>query len=101
MPACGDPTRVDVSEVEAAIAHPDVQAALALATRPIYGDRGIADGPSFNFTRADGRGFSAGIACNVPSATCNPIPAGVTALAQVIRMVIDQQLADASCAALR
>ena len=101
MPACGDPARIDVSEVEAAIAHPDVQAALALATRPIYGDRGIADGPSFNFTRADGRGFSAGIACNVPSATCTLTPAGVTALAQVVRMLIDQQLADASCAALR
>ena len=66
-----------------------------------HGDRGIADGPSFNFTRADGRGFSAGIACNVPSATCTPTPAGVTALAQVVRMLIDQQLADASCAALR
>jgi hypothetical protein len=101
MPACGDSARVDVSDVEAAIAHPDVQAALALTTRPIYGDRGIADGPSFNFTRADNRGFSAGIACNVPSATCNPIPAGISALAQVVRTLIDQQLADASCAQLR
>jgi len=35
------------------------------------------------------------------SATCTPIPAGVTALAQVIRTLIDQQLADTACAALR
>jgi hypothetical protein len=101
MPACRDSTRVDVSDVEAAIAHPDVQAALAMATRPIYGNRGVADAPSFNFTRADGRGFSAGIPCSPASALCTPIPAGVSALAEVIRMLIDQQLTDASCAALR
>lgn len=101
LPACRDSTRVDVSDVEAAIAHPDVQAALAMTTMPIYGDRGIADGPSFNFRRADNRGFSAGIACSPASATCTPIPAGVATLAQVIRAIIDQQLADATCAALR
>ena len=101
IPTCGDPARVDVSDVEAAIAHPDVQAALALTTRPIYGDRGIADGPSFNFTRADNRGFSAGIPCIAPSDSCTLTPAGVTALMQVVRTLVDQQLADATCAQLR
>jgi hypothetical protein len=30
-----------------------------------------------------------------------PIPAGVSALMQVVRALIDQQLADAACAQLR
>jgi hypothetical protein len=101
LPPCSDATRVDVADVEGALAHPDVQSAFGFATPPIYGDRGIADGPSFNLWNTNGRGFTAGIACDVPSATCSPIPPGVTAAMQVIRALIDQQLADPTCDQLR
>ena len=47
MPACGDAAKIDVRDVEAAIAHPDVQAALAMTTVPFYCNRGFADGPNF------------------------------------------------------
>ena len=100
MPVCGDAAKVDVSDVEAAIAHPDVQAALALTTVPTYGNRGIADGPNFNFMRADARGFNAGIACDTPSATCTPIPPGVSALVQLLRDLIRQQRMDPMCSAI-
>jgi hypothetical protein len=100
MPACNDPARLDVRDVEAAIAHADVQTALSLATPPTYGDRGIADGPNFNFMRADGRGFNAGIQCNVPSATCSPIPPGVSALVELLRGLIRQQRMDPECSAI-
>ena len=97
MPACGDAAKADVRDVEAAIAHPDVQAALAFATVPTYGNRGVADGPNFNFMRADGRGFNAGIACDTPSTTCMPIPPGVSALVQLLRDLIRQQRMDPTC----
>jgi len=100
MPDCNSPDRVDVSDVEAAIAHADVQAALALATPPTYGNRAVADGPNFNFMRSGGRGFNAGLACSVPSATCTPIPPGVSALVELLRMLIRQQRMDPACSAI-
>jgi hypothetical protein len=101
MPPCNDRDRVDVRDVEAALAHADVQAALALATPPIYGNRGIADGPNFNFMRADGRGFNAGIQCDVPSATCMPIPPGIVAAVDLLRGLIRQQRMDPECSAIK
>ncbi|HXU06003.1 MAG TPA: hypothetical protein VN903_33845 [Polyangia bacterium] len=100
LPACGDAAKIDVRDVEAAIAHADVQAALAMTTVPFYGNRGVADGPNFNFMRADGRGFNAGLNCDVPSTTCTPIPPGVGALVQLLRDLIRQQRMDPSCAAI-
>ena len=101
MPDCFDPDRIDVSDVVAAIGHADVQAALALATPPTYGNRAVADGPNFNFMRSGGSGFNAGLACSVPSATCTPIPPGVSALVEVLRMLIRQQRMDPTCSAIR
>jgi len=100
LPACGDAAKIDVRDVEAAIAHADVQAALAMTTAPTYGNRGVADGPSFNFSRADGRGFNVGLACDTPSTTCTPIPPGVSALVAVLRDLIKQQRMDPSCSAI-
>jgi hypothetical protein len=100
LPGCGTASRTDVSDVEAALAHPDVQAALSFAVPPVYGDRMIADGPSFLFRRADGRGFVAGYPCNVPSASCSPVPAGVSALVEVLRTLIREELAEPACDAL-
>jgi len=97
LPACGDPARIDSQDVELALNHPDVQAALALTTVPFYGNRGVADGPNFNFMRGD-RGFNAGLNCDTPSTTCTPIPTGVSALVQLLRDLIKQQRMDPSCA---
>ncbi len=99
MPACGDPSRIDSQDVELALNHPDVQTALAMTTVPFYGNRGVADGPNFNFMRGD-RGFNAGLNCDAPSTTCTPIPAGVNALVQLLRDLIRQQRMDPSCAAI-
>jgi len=100
MPVCGDPAKIDSQDVELALGHPDVQAALAMTTVPTYGNRGIADGPNFNFMRADGRGFNAGIACDTPSTTCTPIPPGVSALVLLLRDLIRQQRMDPMCSAI-
>src|SRR4029079_8865138 len=99
MPPCTDPTKIDVYDVEVAIAHADVQAALAMTTVPFYGNRGVADGPNFNFMRGD-RGFNAGLKRDTPSTTCTPIPAGINALVQRLRDLIRQQRMDPSCAAI-
>jgi hypothetical protein len=100
MPACGDAAKIDVRDVEAAVAHADVQAALAMNAPPTYGNRAVADGPNFNFMRADGRGFNAGLNCDTPSTTCAPIPPGVSALVQLLRDLIKQQRMDPSCSAI-
>jgi len=100
LPPCNDQARLDVRDVEAALAHADVQTALSLATPPTYGDRGIADGPNFNFMRADGRGFNAGIQCAVPSATCMPIPPGIGAAVELLRGLIRQQRMAPDCSAI-
>jgi hypothetical protein len=100
MPACGDPARIDSQDVELALLHPDVQAALAMTTVPFFGDRGVADGPNFNFMRADGRGFNAGLDCNTPSTTCTPIPPGIDALVALLRDLIRQQRMDPACGAI-
>jgi hypothetical protein len=98
MPACADSARVDVADVEEVLASPDVQQAFAETPLPVYGDRGVADGPSFTVTRPDGRGFSLGIACDTPSPTCRPIPPGLLAARTLLRALIMQQLADPACA---
>jgi hypothetical protein len=100
MPACGDPTRIDSQDVEIALSHPDVEAALAMTTVPFYGNRGVADGPNFNFMRADGRGFNAGLNCDTPSTTCTPIPPGINALVTLLRDLIRQQRMDPACSAI-
>lgn len=100
MPACGDPARIDSQDVELALYNGDVQAALAMTNVPFFGDRGVADGPNFNFMRADGRGFNAGLDCNVPSATCTPIPPGIKTLVALLRNLISQQRMDPVCAAI-
>ena len=99
LPACGDPGHIDVGDVEAAIANPDVQAALALPAPNIYGQLNVADGPTLTFSDAAGHGFGTMLACNNQSATCRPIPPGVDALAALLRALIAQEKQDLACAA--
>ena len=101
LPACDDPSRIDVSDVEAAIAHPDVQAALVATTTSWYGSRiaGPSGGaPWLDFQRSDPPGgFRAGGAigaaadCPTPSATCVPTPPGIRALVALLRALGQQQ----------
>jgi hypothetical protein len=82
---CVDATRVDVVEIRQALADPDVVVALAQATPPVYGvasPRG--DQLVFVFRRADGRGFDLGEGA---------VPAGVRALADLLRMAESQTTA--------
>jgi hypothetical protein len=105
---CGVEDVYGPSDVMRAINHPDVQAALALPTPPIYGrDYRPVDGTIFQFLRvADGRGFLAGSACDgstgiLPGTVCVDAPAAVTGLVNLLRALDEQQLRDPTCAALR
>ena len=111
MPACGNGAAIDVGEVMAAILDPAVQAALSAPGNPTgmvsFGrdDRPV-DGPVFRFARAGGGEFLVGSQC-MPSSVVEPlpciaaIPPGVTRLIAALRALDEQQLQDASCAALR
>ena len=83
-----------------AIAHTDVQAALALATPPTYGERAVSDGPNFNFMRTDGRGFNAGLDCDHAVDDLHAIPARVSALIELLSGLIRQQRMDPTCSAI-
>lgn len=100
FPTCDDPSLIDLADLLDAVAHPDVQQALAMPAPPFYGrDTRPADGTAFVFLRADGRGFLVGSACR--AADCPPIPPGIAKLAALLQMLDRQQLAAPSCAALR
>jgi hypothetical protein len=98
LPACGAAT-IDVSDLEAAIAHPDVAAAFAAGTA--FGEKNVLDGSTTQYSRAGGGSFNVGYDCTTASATCTPTPAGVKALVRVIADLNTQQLADPSCAGVR
>ena len=99
MPACNDPARIDVSDVEAAAANADVQAAFAMTTGPRYGDIGtIARFRIFGLSRSDGRGMTVGVDCPTPAGNCTPIPAGIKAFVALLDALVLQQRADPACA---
>jgi hypothetical protein len=105
FPACGGPA-IDVADVIAAFADPDVQAAFAVSMsgmRPFYGVNDIAtDAPAFEFQREGGAVFFIGSPCPAGSPqSCTPIPAGLTRLLSFMARLDQQQLADPSCAFAR
>lgn len=95
--ACGA-VPVAIGDVESALAHPDVVAALAASTTPVYGvDSRPVDGTVFEITR-DGKSIDVGGDCGGASApACIPIPPGVAALAAVLRSLDTQELAKPAC----
>ena len=95
--AC-DAGPVAVGEVERALAHPDVVAALAAATTPVFGvDSRPVDGTVFEITR-NGKSIDVGSDCGASSApACVPIPPGVAALAAVLKSLDTQELAKPAC----
>jgi hypothetical protein len=103
LPACGDPSAIDVADIVADLADPDVERALATTVPAIYGDRSIADADSFSVSTANGRGFGIviGEECTVASPTCLPTPPGIHRLVSDLQSLLAAALQDPSCAALR
>lgn len=90
--ACTSGTAVTVPAIEAAIAHADVQAALAKPAGMLYGgDPRPVDGTVWVFKRADGRSFMVG---------SGNVPAGLAALEALLRKLTNETLATTECAAL-
>jgi hypothetical protein len=101
LPGCGTAGAITAAELNAGFMHPDVQAALAEATPPVFGrDLRPVDGTVLEVKRADGRGFLVGQACNAPIG-CRNLPAGIAELSRRLRDLDRQQLAAPECDALR
>jgi len=101
MPACGTDGAVDVGEVTSALAHPDVSAAFALPSTPLFGrDTRPVDGTVFIVERvSDGHRIEIGTACS-GAPGCTDLPAGVSALLETLTTLTTETLARAACAAL-
>jgi hypothetical protein len=92
LPSCGDASRVDVADIDAAVEDPDVQAALARPTPPIYGrDTRPVDGSIFTFHRASGGGFGVGAPCGDDDSDCTPAPAGIQRLVTLLGALDTQE----------
>jgi hypothetical protein len=102
LPACNTAGALDVADITADLTAPDVLAALAQATPPLYGrDTRPVDGSVFQVLRADGHGFLVGSDCTAGDTSCTPAPAGVALLVADLRALDAQQVMDPSCAQLR
>lgn len=100
LPACGDPARLDVSDIARDLADPDVVHALAMSAPPLYGlDSRPTDGQMFQLLRGDGRGFLAGPTCDTGEFCHGPVPSGIVRLVADLQALDQQQLPDPSCAA--
>lgn len=97
-----DAEPIAVHEVEIALAHPDVVAALAGSTS-LYGtDPRPCDGTVLSISVGE-RGFFVGGACGAGEGcfageSCVPIPAGVSALADLLGKLEQQSLKVGECA---
>lgn len=101
LPDCGPGPRITAADVERAVAHPQVQAALAENPTPLFGrDNRPADGVVFEFRRQDGETILIGTACRL-SAGCREIPPAIRELRELLLELNVQQLADPACAELR
>jgi hypothetical protein len=99
LPACGDATQIDVSDILRDLADPDVVLAMAMATPPLYGfDQRPVDGTMFQVLRGDGHGFLAGGSCDTGAFCHGPVPAGIARLVSDLEALDQLQLADPSCA---
>lgn len=98
LPACGAADLVTPQEIEARLAHPDVQAAFARTPAPLFGrDTRPVDGVVFEVRRADGRGFLVGQDCEPTLSSCQAVPPGVKALRDRLVALDRQQLKAAEC----
>jgi hypothetical protein len=101
LPGCGTAGVLTALDIEAAFQHPDVRAALAEPSPPLFGrDTRPVDGTVFEVRRQDGRSFLVGMGCNSPNG-CRAIPGGINQLARGLRDLDRQQLEAPECQALR
>lgn len=93
---CPSPS-LTIGDVVTALAHPDVQTAIALG-HVVYGDDGRPlDRPVFDFRYRAGR-VDVGTDCpRSPGPPCTPIPAGVDALKVLLMNLATQELAREGC----
>jgi hypothetical protein len=105
-PACGG-TAIDVGDIMAAVADPDVQQALSRSLGPsgpgFYGvDPRPTDGEAFQFVQTGGGAFLIGGSCPAGSTSCTDIPGGLARLQSLLIAFDRQQLqSDPACAPLR
>ncbi|NNK64369.1 MAG: hypothetical protein HKO98_14320 [Gemmatimonadetes bacterium] len=101
LPRCGDPERIDVGDVAAALAHPDVTGRLGADT-PVFGrDDRPMDGVVWVLRRGgdlrDAPSLAVGSPCRDDS-SC--VPEGLTGARDLLDALLDQQLATDACRAL-
>jgi hypothetical protein len=102
LPACGASGVISLLDVTRDLADPDVVAAFALTTSPVYGrDSRPVDGTIFFVRRGDGRTLYVGGDCTAGETGCVPVPRGVRLLADQMNALANQMLAAPECAALR
>jgi hypothetical protein len=88
---------IGAADVDHALAHPDVAAAIAAAP-VVYGDDPRAfDGSLLRLLFAGNVVVDVGTRCT--TTTCTPIPAGIEALAALLRALTAQELARETCRA--
>ncbi len=98
--ACGA-APIAIDDVEKAVGHPDVVAALQAGAPPLYGsDSRPVDGSVFHVD-VGGKAFDVGGECGTAGGSCVAIPPGVSALVLRLRGVDTQELAKAACVALK
>jgi hypothetical protein len=101
LPACTTGAAWSLADVAAALGDPDVAAAFARATPPLFGhDSRPVDGQVYSVVRADGHGLLVGGPCAVGEAGCVAIPAGVDSLVGLLRQIDQTLLALPACAGL-
>jgi hypothetical protein len=102
LPACGARDAISLLDVTRALAHPDVVAAFAQTSPPVYGrDSRPLDGSIFAVRRGDGRTLYIGIDCFAGQADCVAVPRGLRTLADQLTALGRQMLAAPECAAFR
>ena len=87
-----------VSDVLQALAHPDVEQARAMGMVLFGVDTRPVDGQVFRIEIGSDSVIDVGSPCQ--SAGCDPIPAGVSALADLLRAIDSEQLGLDPCAGL-
>jgi hypothetical protein len=101
LPACNTADAIDLADIKQDLAAADVQAALQMASPPLYGrDTRPADGSVFALTASTGGGFLVGAPCLDTQSSCLGIPGGIARLVADLRALDQQQLKDPACSGL-
>jgi hypothetical protein len=99
LPECGAAAVVSLSTIVADLADPQVKAAFALGSAPIYGvDPRPNDGSIWSIALGSGGSISVGAPCPSPVMdSCRPIPASVQQLADDLQSLAAAMVAQTPC----